>query len=98
MEIPVSSSSVVLAATVWTNEANASNPTMLVFVHQWGLLGGSGQLMQGLARHACAAGIDGITFDLRGIGQSTGSSSLCNSTETADVKVNPISLFILILF
>ena len=87
-EIPLNDSSeTVLAGCAWVDKANINNPVMLVFVHQWGLLGGSSKLMEGLARCACSAGVDGVTFDLRGIGKSTGSASLCNSTEVADVKV-----------
>ena len=78
---------VVLRGHVWENTTQKlPRDLMIVFVHQWGILGGSGSLMQGIARNACILGFNSITFDLRGIGSSSGRGSWCNSTEMRDVQ------------
>ena len=77
---------VILRGHVWENPTTKlPREMMLVFVHQWGILGGSGRLMQGIARNSCILGFNSITFDLRGIGSSSGRGSWCNSTEMRDV-------------
>ena len=78
---------VILRGHVWENtKQQLPRDMMLVFVHQWGILGGSGDLMKGIARNACILGLNSITFDLRGIGASSGRGSWCNSTEVKDVQ------------
>jgi alpha/beta superfamily hydrolase len=86
--ITVEGENVALSATHWESSGalgfrNEKFP-VLVFIHQWGLLGGSSSLMEGMARQAAAMGVDSITFDLRGVGESTGSRSWTNFSETRD--------------
>jgi predicted alpha/beta hydrolase len=70
---------VKIAAKHWP----ARSPTPLskivtVFVHQWGILGGCGMLMEGMARRMTEKGYHCITFDLRGVGKSSGTSTCYN--------------------
>ena len=48
-------------------------------------MGGSRQLMAGMARHAATVGYEAVTFDLRGAGDSTGTCTFRNKSERADV-------------
>jgi uncharacterized protein len=85
--IDVDGESVTLAATHWVSSAatkKSESFPVLVFIHQWGILGGSADLMEGIARQAAALGADSITFDLRGVGESTGWKSWTNSAEARD--------------
>ena len=58
---------------------------VFVFVHPWGLLGGSWYNTQGLATECAARGATGVCFNLRGVRPSTGRGSLCGHAEVHDV-------------
>ena len=85
--IPNETDNIVIAAKYWVNSnPNNQNNPIIIFVHQWGLLGGSGALMEGLARNMASLNYNSITFDLRGVGKSSGKSSWTNFTEVSDLK------------
>ena len=85
--IPNKTDNIVIAAKYWVNSnPNNQNNPIIIFVHQWGLLGGSGALMEGLARNMASLNYNSITFDLRGVGKSSGKSSWTNFTEVSDLK------------
>jgi len=81
------SDGVCIEAKLWRSDKSISvNLPMILFVHQLGKLGGSSNLMQGMARKMSSKGFDSITFDLRGIGKSTGYSTWTCRSELNDVK------------
>jgi alpha/beta superfamily hydrolase len=87
LSIPNEIDNIVIAAKYWVNSnSNSQNDPIIIFVHQWGLLGGSGALMEGLARNMASLNYNSITFDLRGVGKSSGKSSWTNFTEVSDLK------------
>jgi uncharacterized protein len=59
---------------------------MIIFIHQYAVMGGQGQLMEGMARKVAKRGYDALTFDLRGAGRSSGRSSWTNQNELLDVQ------------
>ena len=76
-----------LAAKMWSPTAKVDHMLpMIVFIHQYSIMGGSGLLMEGMARAAASRGYTGVTFDLRGAGASGGSSTYTNFEELNDVK------------
>ena len=86
-----STNGVTLAAKYWNHdnikEADESlQKPVVLFVHQYAVMGGEGALMEGMARQMHKDGFDSITFDLRGAGQSAGSCSYTNGAEADDVK------------
>ncbi len=64
----------------------AAPHNVFVFVHPWGLLGGSWYNTQGLATECAAQGATGVCFNLRGVHPSTGRGSLCGHAEVDDVE------------
>lgn len=58
---------------------------VVVLVHPYSVLGGCQGLMKGIARNLADQGVTTITFDMRGVGKSTGRSSLTGFSEVADV-------------
>lgn len=80
---------VIVKAKFWAasipTESYKSKPLVL-FVHQYAVMGGHGGLMEGMARHISALGYDAVTFDLRGAGESSGQSSYRNKAEKLDVE------------
>lgn len=59
---------------------------IIIFVHQYAIMGGNSQLMFGMARRVINYGYDAITFDLRGAGKSFGKSSWTNQNELLDLQ------------
>ncbi|KAL8429263.1 hypothetical protein Efla_005540 [Eimeria flavescens] len=59
------------------------NP-VVVFVHQFSLMGGNSSLMWGMARLVAKVGIPAVTFDLRGVNSSSGWRTLTGHKETQD--------------
>ncbi|KAL7170513.1 hypothetical protein ACSBR2_035396 [Camellia fascicularis] len=57
----------------------------IVLVHPYSVLGGSQGLMKGIARGLADRGFTAVTFDMRGVGRSTGRPSLTGSSEVRDV-------------
>ncbi|XP_026194386.1 uncharacterized protein LOC34617460 [Cyclospora cayetanensis] len=60
------------------------NP-MVVFVHQYSIMGGRGCLLSGIARLLAQRGVPAVTFDLRGVNASSGWKTLAGHKETQDV-------------
>lgn len=85
-----SDTNVVLQCERWTSKLAAdsqhSTRPLILFVHQYTVMGGCRLLMAGLARLAADAGFEAVTFDLRGAGQSTGTCTFRNRSESRDVK------------
>ncbi|XP_051148479.1 uncharacterized protein LOC127263480 [Andrographis paniculata] len=57
----------------------------VVLVHPYSVLGGFQGLMKGIAMGLAARGFTSLTFNMRGVGNSTGRSSLTGSSEVEDV-------------
>lgn len=57
----------------------------VVLVHPYSVLGGCQGLMKGIARNLADHGIPAVTFDMRGVGKSTGRPSLTGFSEVSDV-------------
>jgi len=70
---------------LWTSERSNQNLPVIIFVHQLGKLGGSAELMKGMASRMAKKGFDTITFNLRGIGNSGGYASWTCQSEKNDV-------------
>ncbi|OAY43148.1 uncharacterized protein LOC110620692 [Manihot esculenta] len=62
-----------------------SSGTAIVLVHPYSKLGGCQGLMQGMALRLAIKGFLAITFDMRGVGRSTGKCSLTGLPEIQDV-------------
>lgn len=62
-----------------------SGEFVVCLVHPWGFLGGSWENTKGLAHGFCSEGFVAVAFNLRGVGESTGSGSLCGHSEVSDV-------------
>ncbi len=75
-----------LAAKLWRPSNDHRILPVIIFVHQYAVMGGSSALMEGMARNAVDFGYTCVTFDLRGAGGSTGSSTWTNFEELNDVK------------
>lgn len=84
--VTASTDGVILSCKKWisASTANSSSP-LILFVHQYTVMGGCGQLMEGMASRVAAAGYDAVTFDLRGAGKSTGTCTYTNTHEFNDV-------------
>lgn len=57
----------------------------IVLVHPYSVLGGSQGLLKGIASSLALHGYTAVTFDMRGVGKSTGRPSLTGFTEIKDV-------------
>ncbi|GFS37469.1 alpha/beta-Hydrolases superfamily protein [Actinidia rufa] len=57
----------------------------IVLVHPYSVLGGCQGLMKGIARGLSNRGFLSVTFDMRGVGKSTGRASLTGSSEIRDI-------------
>lgn len=67
-------------------EGEASKDDLvIVLVHPYSVMGGTQAYMRGLASGLASNGYTAITFDMRGAGRSTGSSSLTGFSEVKDV-------------
>ncbi|KAK6126870.1 hypothetical protein DH2020_039393 [Rehmannia glutinosa] len=58
---------------------------VVVLVHPYSVLGGFQGLMKGIARRLADRGFTSVTFDMRGVGKSTGRASLTGFAEVDDV-------------
>ena len=86
MEVCISSSNqITLHGRIWKPEV-LQNDAICVLVHPWSVLGGSSGNTEPYAQIlAKTHGIECLTFDLRGVGQSTGSSTYRGTAEIEDV-------------
>ncbi|PFH38086.1 esterase/lipase/thioesterase domain-containing protein [Besnoitia besnoiti] len=57
---------------------------MAVLVHQYSLMGGSRELVQGKARILASRGVPAVAFDLRGVGGSEGRATFTGGDEVQD--------------
>lgn len=57
----------------------------IVLVHPYSVLGGCQSLLRGMATGLANAGYLAVTFDMRGVGRSTGSKSISGFSEVRDV-------------
>lgn len=57
----------------------------IVMAHQYSVLGGCQALMKGMATELAGRGFTVLTFDMRGVGRSTGRPSLTGYAEVQDV-------------
>ena len=53
---------------------------------QWSILGGQASLMHGIARELTDCGLTAVTFDMRGVGGSSGSRTVRGAAEVEDVR------------
>ncbi|OMO94242.1 hypothetical protein CCACVL1_06094 [Corchorus capsularis] len=61
------------------------NNLVIVLVHPYSVLGGCQGLLKGIASGLAEKGYKAITFDMRGVGRSTGRASLTGFAEVKDV-------------
>lgn len=66
-------------------EAKDGNNLGIVLVHPYSVLGGSQGLLKGIASGLALHGYTAVTFDMRGVGRSTGRPSLTGFAEVKDV-------------
>ncbi|KAI5435126.1 hypothetical protein KIW84_021812 [Lathyrus oleraceus] len=70
----------------------------VVLVHPYSVLGGSQGLLKGIASGLALNGYTAVTFDMRGVGKSTGRASLTGFAEVKDVvSVSNWVLLLLVL-
>ena len=75
-----------LAGKHWIPMVRSQLEHVCVFVHPWGILGGSSRNTEPYAQILSDKyGVECITFDLRGVGESHGSVTLRCHSEVADV-------------
>nr|DAD42211.1 TPA_asm: hypothetical protein HUJ06_000441 [Nelumbo nucifera] len=58
---------------------------VIVLVHPYSIMGGCQGLMRGIASGLAGRGYRAVTFDMRGVGKSTGRPSLMGFSEIRDV-------------
>ncbi|XP_024365338.1 uncharacterized protein [Physcomitrium patens] len=79
-------SGVSLSVRIFKPTSNVvEKPVVMVLVHQYSKMGGCQELMRGMAYRLAAKGFTTITFDLRGVGGSTGKPTLTGTAEVQDV-------------
>lgn len=61
------------------------NNIVIVLVHPYSILGGFQGLLKGIASGLAEKGYQAVTFDMRGVGRSTGRASLTGFAEVNDV-------------
>ncbi|GMH33204.1 hypothetical protein BSKO_01038 [Bryopsis sp. KO-2023] len=78
---------VVLEAKVFRSSGRRHDPHLpaIVIVHQYSVLGGSQDLMRGIAQRLAAQGHVCVTFNMRGVGASTGAATITGESEVKDV-------------
>lgn len=76
-------------------EGHPKDPNLgIVLVHPYSVLGGSQGLLKGIASSLALNGYTAVTFDMRGVGRSTGKPSITGFAEVKDVVAvcNSVSL------
>ncbi|XP_058207595.1 uncharacterized protein LOC131320765 [Rhododendron vialii] len=66
-------------------ESEEEGSFAIVLVHPYSVLGGCQGLMKGIALGLARRGFHAVTFDMRGVGKSSGRPSLTGSSEVRDV-------------
>ncbi|XP_057422966.1 uncharacterized protein LOC130716929 isoform X2 [Lotus japonicus] len=81
-----SSEGVKLRTRVFKPEGEYKDGNLgIVLVHPYSILGGSQGLLKGIASGLAQHGYTAVTFDMRGVGSSTGRASLTGFAEVKDV-------------
>lgn len=81
-----SSEGVKLRTRVFKPEGESKDGNLgIVLVHPYSILGGSQGLLKGIASGLAQHGYTAVTFDMRGVGSSTGRASLTGFAEVKDV-------------
>ena len=81
------STEIQLRGFLWTPRNECSAKYVCVFVHPWGILGGSSANTEPFAEIlASRYGIQCLTFDLRGVGKSGGKKTYKCENEILDVE------------
>ncbi|XP_076905221.1 uncharacterized protein LOC143560913 [Bidens hawaiensis] len=68
-----------------TDSTTDNQNIAVVLVHPYSVLGGSQFLTKGIARNLALQGFPAVTFNMRGVGKSTGRPSITGFAEVADV-------------
>lgn len=66
-------------------EEKKDDNLVIVLVHPYSVLGGCQGLLRGIASGLVEKGYKAVTFDMRGVGKSTGRASLTGFAEVKDV-------------
>ncbi|XP_016499926.1 uncharacterized protein LOC107818428 isoform X1 [Nicotiana tabacum] len=66
-------------------EEEEENSWVVILVHPYSILGGSQGLLRGIANGLSRKGYKAVTFDMRGVGRSTGKPSIFGFKEIKDV-------------
>ncbi|KAL4334240.1 hypothetical protein GQ457_07G036890 [Hibiscus cannabinus] len=74
-----------LSARVFKPKDKIKDNLVIVLVHPYSVLGGRQALLKGIATGLAANGYRAVTFDMRGVGRSTGRASLTGFAEVKDV-------------
>ena len=80
-----SSDGVKLRTRVFKPRTQGNGNLGIVLVHPYSILGGSQGLLRGIASGLALNGYTSATFDMRGVGKSTGRPSLTGFAEVKDV-------------
>ncbi|GMH11501.1 hypothetical protein Nepgr_013342 [Nepenthes gracilis] len=80
-----SSDRVTLRARVFKPNGDSKGNLAIVLVHPYSVLGGCQGLLRGIAAGLANNGYMAVTFDMRGVGRSTGRPSLTGFAEVNDV-------------
>ncbi|KAK8513448.1 hypothetical protein V6N13_002192 [Hibiscus sabdariffa] len=76
---------VKLSARVFIPKEEIKDNSVIVLVHPYSILGGRQALLKGIATGLAGNGYRAVTFDMRGVGSSTGRASLTGFAEVKDV-------------
>ncbi|GMH11508.1 hypothetical protein Nepgr_013349 [Nepenthes gracilis] len=80
-----SNDGVTLRARVFKPNGDVKENLAIVLVHPYSILGGCQGLLRGIAAGLTNNGYMAVTFDMRGVGRSTGRPSLTGFSEVNDV-------------
>ncbi|XVF04612.1 hypothetical protein REPUB_Repub05bG0099300 [Reevesia pubescens] len=74
-----------LMTRVFKPKEEIKDNIVIVLVHPYSILGGRQALLKGIASGLADKGYRAVTFDMRGVGRSSGRASLTGFTEVKDV-------------
>lgn len=80
-----SSDGVKLNTRIFKPKDEIRDSLVIVLVHPYSILGGCQGLLKGIASGLAGKGYRAVTFDMRGVGRSTGKASLTGFSEVKDV-------------
>ena len=79
------SDGVNLRTRVFKPKEKIKDNIVIVLIHPYSILGGCQALLKGIASGLADKGYRAVTFDMRGVGRSTGRASLTGFAEVKDV-------------